>query len=204
VIRASFVMALFVVTLATSTPNAAAEDATAKTTETFLMLQEENTVIGKEVDPSLTLVFLRPLARHFGVFANSITSKTYGVAYAGPAYILDDRFSVGLGAGLEQAWLIDPKAKTSARVGLIASLTLEHFAAFGILETGGSGPWYRLYATLRPMRWLGFGVFSDAAYGMGMYGDVIIPKTPIQIYGAAPTDTETGETTGIFGARLYL
>lgn len=199
-----FTCTLFALLVASQTPlaKAGAEDSAPAKPETLLFLQEENTFVHKLVDPSLTVMFLRPLSQHFGIFADTYVSKPYAETYAGPAYILNEHFSVGIGAGLEQARLVDEKAKTSARGGLIASLNYDSFNAFGMFEVGGSGIWYRLYGTFRPAPWIGAGVIGDALLGVGIYFDVVIPKTPIQLYGGAPVKDD--RANGILGIRLWL
>lgn len=125
--------------------------------------------------------FRWPVTERFGVLvAARITShdRGYAESYLGP-YVELGSLVLGLGLGLEAN-----SEHTYGRAALVTEWQLKRLHASAVVEAGGTGYWYHLFADYRLVKPLSVGVFAQRGDGLGPLIDVQVGH--LKLWTAVP------------------
>jgi hypothetical protein len=123
------------------------------------------------LNPVAIIYQAQNLNDNFGFFAFSWVEKVWSEAYGGITYSPTNWLQLGIGIGLEQAdqpW----------RLAYSIWAGNEKISLFNVLETGGSGFYYRCQFNMRVAKQLGLGGFTERYTGMGPRVEINLPGVP--------------------------
>lgn len=111
----------------------------------------------------------------FGTFTFFWVEQYWAQAYGGLTYAPVSWLQVGLGAGLEQA-------DNPWRIASSIWLGNDRLSALTVLETGGSGFFYRSQFNVMVTSWLGLGGLAERYTGFGPRAEIGPKQLPLQLW----------------------
>ncbi|QQS23285.1 hypothetical protein IPM19_01830 [bacterium] len=125
-----------------------------------------------------------------GAYCWGQTSEGYSQVYCGPTYSFSKGVQVGVAVGAETV-------KNSLRKAGFIWTGKGRFANLLVVESGGSGHWYRNQASYQASKAVSLSITSQRFSGTGPRVDVTLPKTSLSVGGEYHFATQTSR----FGVR---
>lgn len=164
---------------------------------TYVTIENQNLRIDGSIEPGLNGTIVRMLYGPIGVYGSYYVDRTHAEALVGPLFSPKKWLTIGSGVGVEQA-------DGTWRVGGMIWLGFEKYVSTTFIETGASGFWARGEFAWKPRPWIGLGALGDTALGYGPRVEINVPRTPLQIWGAALYAADGDTSIPAFGVRLNL
>lgn len=145
--------------------------------QTTAQIESWNDIVGGKVVPQLDAYVTHKSSERVGQFAWFLTGRDWSEAYAGMELCPKKWMAVDIGVGLETD-------KNPWRIGGSVWMGSQKQSLLTVLETGGSGFWWRSIYNRKLRKNFGIGAIGQAQRGAGPRVQFDIPKTPVKVWAA--------------------
>ena len=140
--------------------------------QTRFSAESQNLISRNKTTPTI-IGFLSSGNKNVGIFGWFFVNQYWAESYVGPTIRIAPCLQIGTGVGLEQS-------NNPLRYGGFIGLGNAKYQSLTLLETGGSGFWYRVTVNCPIQKWCGIGAIAEKKLGGGPRFQINIPKNPVQ------------------------